>query len=52
MTEQTPPSGAHAYAAAGVDLEAADKAITLMRGWVEKTSSPEVIGSLDRKSVV
>ena len=26
MTEQTPPSGAHAYAAAGVDLEAADKA--------------------------
>ena len=46
MTEQTPPSGAHAYAAAGVDLEAADKAITLMRGWVEKTSGPEVIGSL------
>ena len=46
MTEQTPPSGAHAYAAAGVDLEAADKAITLMKGWVEKTSSPEVIGSL------
>ncbi len=46
MTEQTPPSGPHAYAAAGVDLEAADKAITLMRGWVEKTSSPEVIGSL------
>ncbi len=46
MTEQTPPSGAHAYAAAGVDLEAADKAITLMKGWVEKTSTPEVIGSL------
>src|SRR4051812_27821122 len=35
-----------AYAAAGVDIDAADKAITLMRGWVEKTSSPEVIGSL------
>ena len=47
MTEQTPPSGARiAYAAAGVDLEAADKAITLMRGWVEKTVRPEVIGSL------
>ena len=49
MTEPTPPSGASgssAYASAGVDLEAADKAITLMRGWVEKTSSPEVIGSL------
>ena len=46
MTEQSPPSGPHAYAAAGVDLEAADKAITLMRGWVEKTAGPEVIGSL------
>ena len=41
MPEQTPPpSGAHAYAAAGVDIEAADKAVTLMHVWVEKTSTP------------
>jgi phosphoribosylformylglycinamidine cyclo-ligase len=48
VTEQSPPAGSPttAYAAAGVDIEAADKAITLMRGWVEKTSRPEVIGSL------
>src|SRR3954471_18958125 len=35
-----------AYAAAGVDIEAADKAVDLMKAWVEKTSGPEVIGSL------
>jgi phosphoribosylformylglycinamidine cyclo-ligase len=34
------------YAAAGVDIDAADKAVDLMRSWVEKTSGPEVIGSL------
>jgi phosphoribosylformylglycinamidine cyclo-ligase len=43
VTEPTQPS---AYAAAGVDIEAADKAIDLMKGWVEKTTRPEVIGSL------
>ena len=49
MTEpRTSPGtpGSSAYAAAGVDIEAADKAIDLMKGWVEKTSRPEVIGSL------
>jgi phosphoribosylformylglycinamidine cyclo-ligase len=46
VTEPTQPAGGHAYAAAGVDLEAADTAITLMRSWVEKTAGPEVIGSL------
>jgi phosphoribosylformylglycinamidine cyclo-ligase len=46
VTEPAQPSGASAYAAAGVDIEAADTAITLMRSWVEKTSGPEVIGSL------
>jgi len=35
-----------AYATAGVDTDAADKAVQLMRTWVEKTSGPEVIGSL------
>jgi phosphoribosylformylglycinamidine cyclo-ligase len=46
VTEPAQPTGGNAYAAAGVDLEAADTAITLMRTWVEKTSGPEVIGSL------
>src|SRR4051812_31383098 len=35
-----------AYTVAGVDIEAADKAVDLMKGWVEKTSGPQVIGSL------
>jgi phosphoribosylformylglycinamidine cyclo-ligase len=41
----TPPPGS-AYAAAGVDIEAADTAIELMKSWVEKTGRPEVIGTL------
>jgi phosphoribosylformylglycinamidine cyclo-ligase len=50
VTEQTegrpsaPATGA--YAAAGVDIDAADKAVDLMKTWVEKTDRPEVIGSL------
>jgi phosphoribosylformylglycinamidine cyclo-ligase len=35
-----------AYAAAGVDIDAADKAVDLMKAWVEKAGRPEVIGSL------
>ena len=46
MTEPTATPGPSAYSAAGVDIEAADKAVDLMRGWVEKASRPEVIGSL------
>jgi phosphoribosylformylglycinamidine cyclo-ligase len=46
VTAQTPSSGAHAYAAAGVDIDAAEKAVDLMKGWVAKTDRPEVIGSL------
>jgi phosphoribosylformylglycinamidine cyclo-ligase len=42
----TEPSQPSAYAAAGVDIEAADKAVDLMKAWVEKTGRPEVIGSL------
>jgi phosphoribosylformylglycinamidine cyclo-ligase len=41
-----PPGSSGAYAAAGVDIEAADKAVDLMKAWVEKTERPEVIGSL------
>ncbi|MDT9593527.1 phosphoribosylformylglycinamidine cyclo-ligase [Nocardioides zeae] len=40
---QTPQN---AYAAAGVDIDAADRAIDLMKGWVEKSRRPEVIGGL------
>ena len=45
------PSGAgttagNAYAEAGVNIEAADRAIDLMKGWVEKSTRPEVIGGL------
>jgi phosphoribosylformylglycinamidine cyclo-ligase len=35
-----------AYAEAGVSIEAADTAIELMKGWVEKARRPEVIGGL------
>jgi phosphoribosylformylglycinamidine cyclo-ligase len=35
-----------AYAAAGVDIEAADRAVDLMKSWVAKTDRPEVIGTL------
>jgi phosphoribosylformylglycinamidine cyclo-ligase len=46
VTEPTTTPGQSAYAAAGVDLEAADKAVDLMKAWVEKAGRPEVIGSL------
>ena len=35
-----------AYAAAGVSIEAADRAIDLMKGWVDKARRPEMIGGL------
>ena len=41
MTEQ----GA-SYAAAGVDIEAGDRAVELMKEWVAKTSRPEVVGGI------
>jgi phosphoribosylformylglycinamidine cyclo-ligase len=46
-TESTArPSTLGAYAAAGVDIDAADKAVELMKSWVAKTDRPEVIGTL------
>ena len=42
MTDRT----GNAYAEAGVNIEAADRAIDLMKGWVEKATRPEVIGGL------
>jgi phosphoribosylformylglycinamidine cyclo-ligase len=35
-----------AYAAAGVDIEAGDRAVELMKDWVAKTRRPEVIGGI------
>ena len=47
MSDQTPVSGQPiTYAGAGVDVEAGDLAVTLMRDWVAKTRRPEVVGGL------
>ena len=40
------PSQGNAYAAAGVSIEAGDKAVELMKGWVEKARRPEMIGGI------
>src|SRR4051794_40457757 len=42
MSETTGAS----YAAAGVDIEAGDRAVELMKEWVKKTRRPEVLGGL------
>ncbi|MFI6345081.1 phosphoribosylformylglycinamidine cyclo-ligase [Streptomyces sp. NPDC050560] len=34
------------YAAAGVDIEAGDRAVELMKEWVRKTRRPEVLGGI------
>ncbi|MCM2580293.1 phosphoribosylformylglycinamidine cyclo-ligase [Streptomyces meridianus] len=34
------------YAAAGVDIEAGDRAVDLMKVWVKKATRPEVVGGL------
>ncbi|WP_329133394.1 phosphoribosylformylglycinamidine cyclo-ligase [Streptomyces sp. NBC_01476] len=42
MPERTGAS----YAAAGVDIEAGDRAVTLMKEWVRKATRPEVVGGI------
>jgi phosphoribosylformylglycinamidine cyclo-ligase len=42
MSENTGAS----YAAAGVDIEAGDRAVELMKEWVRKATRPEVVGGL------
>ena len=37
---------ARRYAAAGVDIEAGDRAVELMKAWVAKASRPEVVGGI------
>lgn len=39
-------SAPSAYAAAGVDIEAGNRAVDLMQEWVAKTRRPEVVGGL------
>ncbi|GAA2933786.1 hypothetical protein GCM10020221_31890 [Streptomyces thioluteus] len=34
------------YASAGVDIEAGDRAVELMKQWVKKATRPEVVGGL------
>ncbi|PBC78455.1 phosphoribosylformylglycinamidine cyclo-ligase [Streptomyces sp. TLI_235] len=42
----TSNEGGATYAAAGVDIEAGDRAVELMKQWVKKASRPEVVGGL------
>lgn len=44
MTEPTTQGAS--YAAAGVDIEAGDRAVELMKRWVAKASRPEVVGGI------
>ncbi|KOG53055.1 phosphoribosylaminoimidazole synthetase [Streptomyces griseoflavus] len=45
--ERAPQEGTSAsYAAAGVDIEAGDRAVDLMKQWVKKATRPEVVGGL------
>ncbi len=41
-----PEDGQPAYALAGVSIEAGDKAVELMKAWVDKARRPEVIGGI------
>ena len=51
MTEQnTPETTGASYAAAGVDIEAGDRAVDLIKEHARRATRPEVRG--DRKSVV
>ncbi|GHF95313.1 phosphoribosylformylglycinamidine cyclo-ligase [Streptomyces thermodiastaticus] len=46
MSETTTGASGASYAAAGVDIEAGDRAVELMKEWVKKTQRPEVLGGL------
>ncbi|MCI0383470.1 phosphoribosylformylglycinamidine cyclo-ligase [Streptomyces sp. CNQ085] len=45
-TNQTPAGRGASYAAAGVDIEAGDRAVTLMKEWVGRARRPESVGAL------
>ncbi|GHD84793.1 phosphoribosylformylglycinamidine cyclo-ligase [Streptomyces naganishii] len=46
MSETPTAEGGASYATAGVDIEAGDRAVELMKEWVRKTRRPEVLGGL------
>jgi phosphoribosylformylglycinamidine cyclo-ligase len=48
MTGRSPGNGDPpvTYAAAGVDIEAGDRAVELMKSWAAKAARPEVVGGL------
>jgi phosphoribosylformylglycinamidine cyclo-ligase len=46
MPETTGARTGASYAAAGVDIEAGDHAVTLMKEWVRKATRPEVVGGI------
>ncbi|MFJ5996713.1 phosphoribosylformylglycinamidine cyclo-ligase [Streptomyces sp. NPDC092370] len=46
MSEKPHAEGGASYAAAGVDIEAGDRAVELMKEWVKKAQRPEVLGGL------
>ncbi|MFF9339376.1 MULTISPECIES: phosphoribosylformylglycinamidine cyclo-ligase [unclassified Streptomyces] len=46
MSEIASAAGGASYASAGVDIEAGDRAVELMKEWVKKTQRPEVLGGL------
>ncbi|WP_175412114.1 phosphoribosylformylglycinamidine cyclo-ligase [Streptomyces sp. TRM64462] len=46
MSQSASAEGGASYAAAGVDIEAGDRAVELMKEWVRKTRRPEVLGGI------
>ncbi|MGY2701499.1 phosphoribosylformylglycinamidine cyclo-ligase [Nocardioides sp. HB32] len=47
MSQPVPePASENAYAAAGVSIEAGDKAVELMKVWIDKARRPEMIGGI------
>jgi phosphoribosylformylglycinamidine cyclo-ligase len=50
MTDRSEPTGSRtvssSYEAAGVSIEAGDKAVELMKTWVEKARRPEMLGGI------
>jgi phosphoribosylformylglycinamidine cyclo-ligase len=46
VTDHAPPAASTSYAGAGVDIEAGDRAVELMKQWVAKATRPEVVGGL------
>ncbi|GHF44855.1 phosphoribosylformylglycinamidine cyclo-ligase [Streptomyces mashuensis] len=46
MSQTTGASASASYKSAGVDIEAGDHAVELMKQWVKKATRPEVVGGL------